>query len=49
VSAVPNGDFAVDGPLVTTSPVPEPASLVLLGTGLIFGAGQIRRRRRMQS
>jgi hypothetical protein len=34
VSAQP-GDFAVNNPFITTATVPEPMSLVLLGTGLV--------------
>jgi hypothetical protein len=39
-----NSDFAIDDPSFTYGSVPEPSSLVLLGSGLIGVAGVVRRK-----
>jgi hypothetical protein len=37
-------DLCIAGAVCSTSPVPEPASMVLLGTGLLVGATRFRRK-----
>jgi len=52
VSQISNFTFSfgtVPGITVPGTPTPEPASMILLGTGLVGAAGGIRRRRRNRS
>jgi hypothetical protein len=42
-----SGDVLVNQLQVTTSPVPEPSSLLMMGSGLVAMAGIVRRKLRI--